>query len=88
MLDQEDTDPNLTGPRHVLAELCAGFAMILAVIAVLFGFATGIGVQVPWEVFIAIAVLGLGLCGAARAAIRALRASSDDEALHQTNRRR
>ncbi|MCB1461182.1 MAG: hypothetical protein KDJ90_01855 [Nitratireductor sp.] len=54
-----------TGLRALLAELVIGYLMIFAVFGVMFGFATGIGVNAPVAVIVAIFGLWLVLIAVA-----------------------
>lgn len=61
------SDPT-SGRRAVVAELVVGYVLILAVIAGMFLFATGIDVTLPWPVLAGVAAVGAGLiaCAARR----------------------
>lgn len=51
--------------RMALVEIVAGYALILGVMAVMFFGASGIGLEIPWEVFAGVAAVGGVLAGAA-----------------------
>lgn len=63
-------EPTGTVTWRTVAEIAAGYGLILGVVALLFGFAGGIDVAMPWRV--AAGILGLG-AGLAVAALRAMR---------------
>lgn len=65
MSDFENEDVGRDRPPRVLAELSAGYLLILGVMGILFGFATGIDVTTPWEVIGATITLWLVLSAAA-----------------------
>lgn len=52
--------------RRSVAEIVAGYVLILAIVAGLFGLAGGIDIAMPWGVMAAIAALGAALAYAAR----------------------
>lgn len=61
MPSHEAKNAALQSRRAVVLELLAGYLLIFAVVGLLFGLATGIGVRIPWAVIAAMAVLWLVL---------------------------
>lgn len=55
---------------RTVAEIVAGYGLVLGVLALLFGFAGGIDVAMPWQVAAGILGLGAGLAVAASRAMR------------------
>lgn len=63
MSEPEADTPPIT--RRTVAEIVAGYVLIIALVAGLFGFAGGIDIAMPWGVMAAIAALGAAIARAA-----------------------
>lgn len=61
----EAKDETIPVTRWSVVEIAVGYALILGIVAGLFGFAGGIDIEMPWPEMAGIALLGVALTLAA-----------------------